>query len=175
MRLPPVLLAATVVCSAALLTGCGPRDSYAKIGLTVDTAGNPIIALQDCKGVIDALELSIPGVTPTATTGSFASDAKLVIKKPVKGVTLIPLQTGGNGWEPVAEIPAFTSTGRYGVQAWGDNHEWSGDSTGFTLADLKKLKPGQIRHTAPYPGSKDLGPDGFHITTLETFTPTDCS
>jgi hypothetical protein len=100
MRLGPTGLAAVVLCATAVLTGCGPRFAAAKVGISVDEAGHPVIVLEDCKEG-DMVELQIfdesrtvqnsPGIDPQLPIAVYT------VSKGSKTVRQIPVETGGAG------------------------------------------------------------------------------
>jgi hypothetical protein len=171
-----ILLAAVVVCAGSLLTACGPRMSRGVVGMSVDDAGTPVIVLQNCDGDIAQLEF-YDRTRPRVGESPPAPVATYVNPRPDKSVVQIPIRTGVNGWQIMAEAPALRADGKYVIQAWGKRHEWSGRGTEFTLGDLKTVEPGQVRHnsrpadaTPPY----DAVPPKFRVTPLDEFITDEC-
>ncbi|NEA34349.1 hypothetical protein [Streptomyces sp. SID13031] len=165
-----VLLAGLLLCAASL-TACGPRVSSAVVGMTVDEAGNPVIVLQNCKGDITQLELFTDPVSPSTLVYEN--------RHPFTAIDEIPLLTGTADWPPSKPVPKLRPTGIIVIKPWASGHSWSGRRTEFTLADLKTLKPGQVRHdwrAANEPPSYGASPgtSQYRITTLDDFTPDYC-
>lgn len=170
------MLVVIISCTAPL-TACGPYDANAQVGVTVDDAGNPVLVLQDCSGSIDTLDVAVPHVPGS---GQPAPEVRLTIKKPVKGVVQIPLYVGGGGWTPVEAIQPFTAAGDYYVSSRGHRPDSRGGGVIFSIADLKPLKPGQIRHHIPppagvtYPTARFVSSDFYWVTPVEDFAPERC-
>ncbi|WP_020385436.1 hypothetical protein [Kribbella catacumbae] len=162
-------MVAVIACATTVLTACDPRTSQAAVGMTVDKAGNPVIVLQDCLADISQLELS-------DETGS---QVFYETEEPAPVVAQIPLLTGTDEWRPSQPVPKPRAAGKFVVKAWGDGHRYLGRRTEFTLADLKSLKPGQVRHDwRPYgePPTYGASPSTpqYRVTSLDDFTTDDC-
>jgi predicted small secreted protein len=171
-----ILLAAVVVCAAALLTACGPRKSRGVVGMSVDDAGTPVIVLQNCDGDISQLEF-YDRTRPRTAEAPSTPVATYVNPRPDKSVVQIAIQTGGNGWQVTGEAPALRADGKYVIQAWGKRHEWSGRGTEFTLGDLETVEPGQIRHNSPPADATppyDATPSKYRVTSLGEFITDEC-
>lgn len=163
---------------AVTVAGCGPRTTDAAVGMSVDKAGNPVIVLQNCRADITQLEFydkSRPKMEESGPTTQVFFDNE----HPVQEVVQIPLLTGTNEWRPSVPVPKPHADGKFVVQAWGKGHEWLGRGTEFTLADLKGLKPGQVRHDwlrrdqtpsyGPSPATSQ-----YRTTSLDDFITDDC-
>ncbi|GAA3597591.1 hypothetical protein [Kribbella ginsengisoli] len=166
-------------------TGCGPRRSAAVMGLSVDDAGQPVMVLQDCQGVIDEIEFYDLSVAPSNPTVGSTPVVEYTNPDPQKAVVTIPL-AGGDGWKPSGPAPALQAAGRYAIKIWGDDHDWAALEARFTVADLKGLKPGVVRYrpltNSPSAGGSPIGrtfsadgQDWYIVTPLGDFTPDDCS
>jgi hypothetical protein len=169
-------------CLLGGLTGCGPRESNALAGMSVDDQGNPVIVLQDCEGVIQEIEIYDRSKTRSYPPTGPTPDFEYTNAHPKKAVVTIPL-AGDNGWKPTSGSPSWEASGDYSIQIWGDRHEWRASGTEFTLADLKTLKPGQVRYFAPYqptadnsptPRPRSTGPEQPLVSPLAAFTPPEC-
>lgn len=172
-------------CTTALLTACGPRQSKAVLGLSVDDAGQPVMVLQDCQGVIDEIEFYDLSVAPSNPTVGSTPVVEYTNPDPQKAVVTIPL-AGGDEWKPSGPVPALQAAGKYTIKIWGDDHEWAALEARFTLADFKGLKPGFVRYrpltNSPSAGGSPIertfsadGQDWYIVTPLGEFTPDDCS
>lgn len=161
---------AVIACAATALTACdGPRNSHAAVGMTVDKAGNPVIVLQDCRADISQLELY--------------DETRLQVvyetQEPAQAVVHIPLLAGTDEWRPSGPVPKPRAGSKFVVKAWGEGHKYLGRGTEFTLADLKTLKPGQVRHDwrpfgqPPSYGASPTTPQ-YRITSLDAFITDDC-
>jgi len=180
-------LAAGVIigcCLVISLTACGPRQSKALVGMSVDGAGKPVFVLQDCEGVIQEIEVYDSAVAPTNATAGETPVVEYANSDPQKAVVTIPL-AGGSGWQPVDSVPQLRPAGQYSVQIWGENHGWAARGTRFTLADLKGLKPGLVRYrpatatpsAGGSPVKRTFSADGHEwniVTSLEDFISGDC-
>ncbi|MEV8374016.1 hypothetical protein AB0P21_14845 [Kribbella sp. NPDC056861] len=162
---------AVVACATTVLTSCGPPITgpaeSAALGMTVDAAGHPVIVLQNCSASVVQLEL-----TASSTQVVFDNE------KPPPAVDEIPL-TGTADWRPNQPTPKLNPTDKVTIRAWSEGHRYFGRRTEFTLADLKALKPGQVRHdwrpagTPPSYGASPGTPQ-YRITSLDDFTPDFC-
>jgi hypothetical protein len=112
-----------------------------------DDSDTPVIVLQNCHGDIAQLEF-YDRTRPRMEETTPATVVMYVNPRPAQAVVEIPILTGGDGWEVDRAVPALQADGKYVIEAWGKRHEWSGHGTEFTLADLKGLKPGQVRHNS---------------------------
>ncbi len=137
--------------------------------MTVDKAGNPVIVLQNCLADISRLEL----VDETRSQVFYDTE------EPVPAVVEIPLLTGTGEWQPNQPVPKPHAVGKFVIKAWGEGNKYLGRRTEFTLADLKTLKPGQVRHDwlpsgqPPTYGASPATPQ-YRVTTLEDFTTDNC-
>jgi hypothetical protein len=100
-------------------------------------------------------------------------------QQPAQAVVQIPMLTGTDEWRPSQPVPKPQADGKFVVKAWGNGQEFSGRGTEFTLADLKKLKPGQVRHdwrplSQPPSYGASPGTSQYRITSLDEFTTEEC-
>lgn len=171
-------------CLLSSLTACGPRGSKALVGMSVDDAGNPVMVLKDCEGVIQEIEFYDSSIRPTSATEPSSPQVEYKNSHPKKTVSTIPL-TGGSEWKPSGPVPTLRATGEYSIQIWGKNHGWRGRGNQFTPADLKGLKPGLVWYHAPTdtpsaggsPVERTFSKNGHHwnvVTPLEDFAPGGC-
>ncbi|MGC4936485.1 hypothetical protein [Kribbella sp. DT2] len=177
MRLAPIGLTAAVLCATAVLTGCGPRFAAAKVGMTVDGAGRPVIVLEDCKEG-DMVELQVfdesrteknsPGVDPSLPIAVYT------VSEGSKKLQQIAVGTGGSGWDPVTVVPELRPGTSYKVRSWGDGHKSFGGQTVFTPNDLKTLKPGDVRYGVQVKSASGVYEDEYRVSSLDEFTPSDC-
>ncbi|MFI5711197.1 hypothetical protein [Kribbella sp. NPDC051620] len=172
-------------CLLSSATGCGPKRSNAVIGLSVDDGGRPVMVLQDCQGVIDEIEFYDVSVAPSNPTIGSTPMVEYTNSDPRKAVATIPL-AGTDEWQPSGPAPALQAARKYTIKIWGDDHNWAALEAGFTLADLKGLRPGMVRYhpptESPSAGGSPIertfsadGQDWYIVTPLGDFTPDDCS
>jgi hypothetical protein len=178
MRLTHAGLAAVALCATAVLTGCGPSLAAAKVGMTVDGSGNPVIVLEDCKEG-DMVELQVfdesRAPQPNSTGGATSLPiAVYTVSEGSKTVQQIPVNTGGAGWEPVTVVPELRPSTSYKVRSWGDGHKSFGGQTTFTPNDLKTLKPGDVRYGVQVKTASGVYKDEYHVAPLDEFAPADC-
>lgn len=139
--------------------------------MSVDRAGNPVIVLQNCRADITELVLYDEG-KPSAQVSYQNED-------PVQEVVEIPLLTGTDGWRPDGNASKPQAGKKFVVEAWSKGQRWLGRGTEFTLADLKTLKPGQVRHDwlsrdqIPSYGASPATSQ-YRVTPLEDFITDDC-
>ena len=157
---------------AVVGAACEPRtSSEAAVGMSVDRAGNPVIVLQNCRA--DITQLVLYDKTKPSVKISYENE------QPVQEVVEIPLLTGTDGWRPDGTVPKPHPAGKFVVEAWSDGRKWLGRGTEFTLADLKTLKPGQVRHDwlhrdeIPSYGASPATPQ-YRITSLDEFITDNC-
>jgi hypothetical protein len=164
-------LVAVVACVTTALASCGPPITVpgesAALGITVDAAGQPVIVLQNCASSVVQLELTV-----------FSTQVLYDNEKPPPAVDEIPL-AGTGDWRPNQPMPKLNPTDKVVVRAWSEGHKYFGRRTEFTLADLKTLKPGQVRHDWRSPGTPPSygaspGTPQYRITSLDDFTPDFC-
>lgn len=173
------LLLATITCTTTMLTACGPYDADAQVGITVDETGSPVLVLQDCDGQIDVLTVSPPRIVGPVQP-DHPRKITLTRKKPVKGITRIPMYAGGNGWAPLEPATPFKAVGDYYVSTRGSSPESHGGGVIFSLADLKTLKPGQVRHHIPappgvtYATARFVSSDYYWVSPGDDFAPEAC-
>jgi hypothetical protein len=182
MRHASIGLTAVVLCATAVLTGCGPRPAAAKVGMTVDDAGRPVIVLQDCKEG-DMVELQIFDESRTEQrspgVGRELPIAVYTAREGSKSVQQIPVASGSADWEPVTVVPELRPGTTYRVRSWGEGHESFGGLTIFTPNDLKALKPGDVRYGVPRtvkstPGVSPNYGDEYRVSSLDEFTASQC-
>ncbi|GAB3814872.1 hypothetical protein [Kribbella italica] len=173
MRLTRTGLAAIVLCATAVLTGCGPRFAAAKVGMTVDDSGNPVIVLEDCKeGDMVELQLfdeSLPA-QPNSTGGTTTLPiAVYTASKGSKSVRQIPVRSGGDGWKPVTVVNDLSPRTSYKVRSWGEDHQSFGGQTIFTPNDLKTLTPGEVRYGVQVKTASGVYEDQYRVSPLDEF------
>ena len=165
MRPGPLLLSAVLVCSTVALTGCSPGHSGV-IGITVNDAGQPVVVLQDCKGDIDKLRLTVLPITQ----GKAEVVARWTNPKSPKGIVQFPLLEGAGRWKPETAIPPLDVRRRYELNGWKKNDSTRATPVAFTPTMLASLTPGQILR-AKFVPRDDYATEAV---TLEDFTPPDC-
>ncbi|WP_432944010.1 hypothetical protein ACQPXM_01700 [Kribbella sp. CA-253562] len=179
MRHASLGLTAVVLCATAVLTGCGPRPAAAKVGMTVDDAGRPVIVLQDCKEG-DMVELQIFDESRTGPRSPGDRELPIAVytaREGSKSVQQLPVATGSADWEPVTVVPELRPGTAYRVRSWGEGHESFGGLTVFTPNDLKALKPGEVRYAVPRMSTPGVSPnyqDEYRVSSLDEFTPSQC-
>lgn len=140
------------------LSACGPART-AVLGVSVDTTGSPLGVLQVCSSHIDQASLvlwEVPQpVTSTSThhlgeAGSWRSD------RPVTDFATWSLSTG-TPWttsEPIALVPRYTyALSGQGLGSDGRTVEGVAAGVAFTLEDVARLQPGQVRYAAVVDGN----------------------
>jgi hypothetical protein len=178
MRIIPPGLAAVALCATAVLTGCGPSPAAAKVGMTVDDAGHPVIVLEDCKEG-DMVELQLfdesRPAQPNSTGGTTTLPiAVYTISEGSKAVQQIPVATGGGDWEPVTVVPELRPSTSYKVRSWGEGHKSFGGQTIFSPDDLKTLEPGEVRYGVQVKTASGVYHDEYHVAPLDEFSPPAC-
>ncbi|MFF0477254.1 hypothetical protein [Streptomyces sp. NPDC004284] len=136
------------------LAGCGvPSAGFA--GVSVTAEGEPLGVLLLCDEHVDGALLypDEPVTDPGAEAVADAKEPEYTDRwtpaAPVTGFATWPLtaRAGGDGWTPDTP-PHALKPGRLSTLfgATRDN-SWSTLHHSFTLADLKKLTPGQVAYT----------------------------
>lgn len=139
--LPAVALLALTAC----LSGCGPRQSDAKTGLSVDEQGNLVVIVQDCDGDIDQVRL--------IHDNAGGSEPVFTRRKPAEGRTAFLLTSGGDGWSgPSVAPPPLRADTEYSIGLGSREGDVFGSPLGFRTRHLEALEPGQVFHRGILPG-----------------------
>ncbi|WP_367325126.1 hypothetical protein [Streptomyces sp. HUAS ZL42] len=162
-------VAAAGACAAALfsLTGCTVPTAGAT-GIAVTEDGKPFGMLMVCHGHIDGATLY------TETTGDESETvARWSHARPLTEFVTWPLATGGDGWSVGHPMPkALEQRRSYTLYGWTEDSSWSTGDVSFTLADLAKLSPGQVRYFAGDVRGADR--DGYRTASFEEFRTDAC-
>jgi hypothetical protein len=104
------------------------------VGVTVDTAGRPVIVVQMCEGHID-------GATLYRDDETFG---RWEVSSPVTRFSQFDLDTGGNGWALVGEFEGRDPEQQYTIYGWSNDGNWSATHLDFSDRELSGLKPGTV-------------------------------
>lgn len=155
---PPLLapLAATAATAVLLplLAGC-TVPSAGLTGVTVSKEGQPMGVVLVCRDRIDAAVIytdepdADPEAEPEYENGWSAAG-------PVTDFATWPLTAtpaGGAGWTPDEPLRPLRPGQVYTLYGATEDNSWSTNHHSFTLADLAKLTPDQVRYTDPESGT----------------------
>jgi hypothetical protein len=144
--------AAAVVSLSLLVAGlpaCGNLISVTdagRVGITVDAAGNPVIAVMTCTGSTPVIDLaegrneSDPDTEPNVERGEWRA------RRAFAGVRTFLIADAGKDWV-TARGPGTLETGKLFVVDGGtveDEHASLG-GVSFRITDLGRLSPGQVQ------------------------------
>ena len=129
-------------------------ESRAVAGVGVGADGNPIGFLQVCSEHID-------GATVYQTDADHLG--MWTIKPAANGFTTWSFANGGNGWKVSNPFVRLASGQSYTLYGWTEDSTSSADSVDFTLAELTKMKPGQVRYWSGH--SDASGINDLEVTT----------
>jgi hypothetical protein len=134
------------------LGACGFGNSITvhdrgQVGVTVDGAGRPVLAVMTCRPVTPVITLSEgrgpsdPDDRPNVDRGRWQA------RGPFAGVRLLPLTAPTDLWRRTGAEPGPLEAGRLFVAGGGTTDDQDADLTqvSFTGADLAALAPGQVR------------------------------
>ncbi|MFD3455666.1 hypothetical protein ACFWVC_26260 [Streptomyces sp. NPDC058691] len=154
-RLVGLVGLAVAVCST--LSGCTvPVAGVTGIAVTDD--GKPLGVMLVCHDRID-------GATLYSDEEEADYLGRWIRGKPAKGYTLWRLDTGGRGWTTDMPVAALEPRRTYSLYGWTRDNSWSTEHVDFTLEQLARLEPGQVRYW------KD---DGYATVTADVFRSEAC-
>lgn len=145
-----------------MLVGCSPGLAGG-ISVTVDDAGRLVAVMEKCRGDIEYVSLSEARGAELVRLGEWT------IGKLEDGSHELNLETGDPAWKASSPWQPLKSGTSYVVGAWDEDQSWTLGTLTFALADLAKVKPGQVL-------SVDFV-DGKTVTTavpLATFRKSSC-
>lgn len=123
----------------AVLAGCEPAP-VPNAAVAVDSNGNPVVVAVPCDGS------AVTFVSVFDDSGSTSTHVAWTISRPgddASGPVEFPVFTVPPGWEVSQDdLTALQDTKKYGVLAAVGRRDDA--YAGFTLADLKTLKAGQV-------------------------------
>jgi hypothetical protein len=125
------------------LAGCGVPAGGA-LGLTLGADGEPALVVQMCKGHIDGATVYISNDDPEKEQ----TLAKWQVDPALTGFSQFSIAKGGNGWRVDQPFTPLDKPATYTIYGWSDDNSWSAAHLDFSEADLSKLQPGQVLHSA---------------------------
>ena len=123
-----------------VLTGCSPGLAGG-ISVTVDDAGRLVAVMEKCRGNIEYVSLS---EVPEVQGGERVRLGEWTIGKLKDGSHELNLETGNVAWKASSAWQPLKPGKSYVVGAWDENQSWTLGTLTFTLADLAKVKPGEV-------------------------------
>lgn len=139
-----VVLAGLGVAVLGSLSGCTvPVAGVTGIAVTED--GEPLGVMLVCHDRID-------GATLYADAAEDSEEAdpdhlgRWTRGKPAKGFTMWRLDSGGRGWHTDKPLAALEPRRTYSLYGWTRDNSVSAESVDFTLEQLARLEPGQVRY-----------------------------
>jgi hypothetical protein len=150
-----VLLTSAAILITGLLSGCTvPMTAVAGVGMGAD--GRPLGVIQVCSSHIDGATVY---QTDSDHLGSWTS------RPAASGFTRWSLDDGGAGWLVTEPFASLQQGQTYNLYGWTEANSASTVAVHFTMTDLARLLPGQVRYTA---GSSDARGD-LEVTVTEAY------
>lgn len=136
----PLVIAAT----GLLLTGCTvPQAGLAGVG--IDSDHNLVGYLHICHDHIDGATLFYD-VGSTEETSHTVDAGAWQAASPVAGTVTWSLSEPGDGWTVITPLEDLVPEREYSLIGWSADNSWSAGAVTFTIAEVERLKPGQVLH-----------------------------
>lgn len=138
--------------TALLPAGCTvPAGALAGVG--VDRDGNLLGYLHVCRDHIDGATLYYDtGSTELAASTTDAGAWKA--SAPITETATWSLSRPNNGWTTLAPLQELPPDREYTLYGWSTDNSWSAGGVTFTVAEVARLKPGQILHWSGRSGGR---------------------
>lgn len=147
-----LLIPLTLVVTALLHAGCTvPAAALAGVG--VDREGSLVGYIHVCHDRIDGATLYYD-TGSTEVTASTVDAGAWEASTPVFGTAIWSLSEPGNGWTVLSPLHDLTPKREYTLYGWTNDNTWSAGRVTFTVAELARLKPGQILHWSGRSGGR---------------------
>lgn len=163
-----VLLSVSGCVVALSLAGCSPEFG-AVSGLSVDASGRPIGLLLTCSrdARLDVALLQDYTVTATpSTVGEWTAKTALT------GTGSVNLSEPGPGWSTKTQLGTLVDGRRYVISWLSTSNRWASEAVSFTVADLAKIPPGQVRFVDSV--SADRITPHYRVATMADFQGQEC-
>lgn len=160
------------LCAVALLGGCSV-PIVGGTGIGVNEAGGPVGYLAVCDEHIDGATLYYDNPDQSSTDEPSLDAGSWTAVAPVTSNAAWTLVGADAGWRAEKPLETLDPGRQYTLYGWTrDNSSSTGDVT-FTLADLEKLEPGQVRYLVGY--DKEAEEDIYEVGSPNDFRVHSCS
>ncbi|WP_328996015.1 hypothetical protein OG394_15290 [Kribbella sp. NBC_01245] len=143
MRIRPYGVGLCLALVVGVLTGCSPGLAGG-ISVTVDDAGRLVAVMEKCRGDIEYVSLSEISEGSEAQGSERVRLGEWTIGKLKDGSHALNLETGNPAWKASSPWQPLKPGTSYVVGAWDENQSWTLGTLTFKVADLAKVKPGEV-------------------------------